>query len=505
MNVVISGGGPNGLTLACELALAGQRPVVLERLPEPSVEPKANGLVGEVVRLVDHRGLYEALAGRPGPPQPNNGYFPYAGMYLNLGLLDRSPLHVLPAPQRKIVSILTERALALGVEIRHGHELVDLSQDDDGVTVQVDGPDGRYSLCAEYLVGADGARSAVRKLCGIDFPGVTYDRTTLRMAHAIVPADWIDPTTQGLKIPGHGIALPFIGIRTEQGNFSYAPLPDHPPTVATTEWDQPESGEPLTMDEMRASVRRVLGVDVPLGEPAGDGPHLLNRLAKGNTRIAERFRDGRVFLLGDAAHIYSAGGGGLNLGMQDAANLGWKLAAAIEGTAPDGLLDTYDRERRIAAERLVVYASATAAMVAPGSDVTALRTLFGEMLGDAPAVRRVAELLAGSDIRYDMGIADAHPLVGRFAPSMDLVTPDGPVRLAELARTARPLLLDFAGTLGRFQGPVDVITAEPVAGLPAAVLIRPDNYVAWASDEPDAEGLAAALDRWFGAVAVNQL
>ena len=504
MNVIISGGGPNGLMLACELALAGERPIVLEALAEPSTEPKANGLVGEVVRLVDHRGLYEALAGRPGPPQPNSGVFPYAAMYLNLGLLDQSPLHTLPAPQQKIVRVLGERAAELGVEIRRGHELVGLSQDSSSVTVQVDGPDGRYELRAAYLVGADGARSAVRKLSGIDFPGVTYDRRTLRMAHAVVPADWMDPTTKGLRIPGHGTAFPFLGIRTEQGGFTYAPLPDHPPTIATVEWDQPATDEPMTMDELRASARRVLGVDVPLAEPTGDGPHLMNRLTKGNTRIAAKFRDRRVFLLGDAAHIYSQGGGGLNLGMQDAANLGWKLAADINGVAPAGLLDTYEAERRLAAERMVVYASATTALLAPGSDVTALRTLFGELLGDASTVQRVADLLAGSDIRYDMGVADPNPLVGRFAPPLDLVTPDGPFRLAELARSGRPLVLDFTGTLARFQGPVDVVTAEPIDGVPAAMLIRPDNYVAWTGDSPDAEGLAAALERWFtGAMAIQ--
>lgn len=504
MNVIISGAGPNGLMLACELALAGVRPVVLEALAEPSVEPKANGLVGEVVRLVDHRGLFEELAGAPGPPKANSGFFPYAGMYLNLGVLDESPLYVLPAPQQKIVRVLAERARQLGVEIRYGHELVGLEQDASEVTVEVNGPDGRYELQGAYLIGADGARSAVRKLSGIDFGGVTYDRRTLRMAHATVPADWVDPTTRGLKVPGYGLALPFLGLRTEQGGFSYAPLPDHPPTIATVEWDQPPTDEPMSMDELRASVRRVLGVEVPLGEPEGDGPHLMNRLTKGHNRVAERFRDGRVFLLGDAAHILAYGGGGLNLGMQDAANLGWKLAAEINGTAPAGLLDTYDTERRIAAERMHIYGQATNALVAPGGDVTALRVLFGEMLGDPAAVRRIAELLAGSDVRYDMGVADAHPLVGRFAPPMDLVTPDGPSRLAGLARSGRPLLLDFTGSLGRFQGVVDVIAAEPIEGIPAAVLIRPDNYVAWASESPDTEGLSDALDRWFG-VAVNHV
>jgi hypothetical protein len=338
----------------------------------------------------------------------------------------------------------------------------------------------------------------VRKLSGIDFVGVTYDRRTLRMAHAVVPADWIDPATQGLRIPGHGVAFPFVGIRTEQGSFSYAPLPDHPPTIATTEWDEPPSDEPLTMDEMRASVRRVLGVEVPLDEPTGDGPHLMTKLSKGNTRIAAKFRDRRVFLLGDAAHIFAHGGAGLNLGMQDAANLGWKLAAEINGDAPAGLLDTYEVERRAAAERVVLYAGATNALLSPGSDVTALRTVFGELFEDTATVRRFAEQIAGSDVRYDMGVDQPHPLVGKFVPSLELVTPDGSFRLAELSRSARPLLLDFTGGLSRFQGAVDVVTAEPIEAVPEAVLVRPDGYVAWASS---ADGIEAALERWFGLAA----
>ncbi|WP_328406953.1 FAD-dependent monooxygenase [Nocardia sp. NBC_00403] len=511
-DVVIAGGGPNGLMLACELSLAGIRPIVLERLPEPSDVPKANGLLGQVVRLVDHRGLYERLSGNPAPPQPNSAYFMFAAMGLNLSLLDDSPVYGLTAPQSHIVQVLYERALELGVEIRRGHEVVGLAQDNDAVTVDVTGPDGTYQMRAQYLVGADGAHSVTRKLSGIGFPGVSYDRRTDRTAHATVPGEWVDPITGALDIPGYGAVLPFLPHRLEHGGFSYAPLPGHPPLVSTIEWDQPEPREPMSLDELATSVRRVLGADLPLGLPPGDGPHVLRRVTGGNTRLAEHFRDHRVFLVGDAAHVYTAGGGpGLNLGLQDAVNLGWKLAAAVLGTAPLGLLDTYETERRQAARRMVMYAQAQAALLAPGSDVTALREVFAELLDDRDTVQRLADLTAGTDIRYDMGEPYPHPLVGRFAPDLRLDGPTGTVRLAELTRNARPLLLDLTGNASAAKAlpgshdKVDIVTTGPhtPASPATALLLRPDCYVAWASSSPqldaaELDALHAATQLWFG-------
>ncbi|WP_218004545.1 FAD-dependent monooxygenase [Microtetraspora niveoalba] len=520
VDVVIAGAGPNGLMLACELSLAGVRPLVLERLPAPTEENRANGLVGQVVRMLDRRGLHRRLSGSPEPPRPGPS-FVFGALPLDLSVLEDNPLYGLPVPQRRIEQVLEERAVELGVEIRRGHGLTGLTQDAGAVTAEVAGPDGPYRLRARYLVGADGGHSLTRKLLGVGFPGVTKDDTVSRNAQAAVPASMIDPVTGGLNVPGHGHVPPFIHHRTEHGLFVYAPFPSRAPLVGTTEWvrtgdglpsaDEPATpDEPMTLDELRRSIHRVLGADLPIAPPDGPGPHMLRRLAGGNSRLADRFRAGRVLLLGDAAHVHSAmGGPGLNLGLQDAVNLGWKLAAEVRGWAPPGLLDTYESERRPVAERVVMQTQAQSALVAPGAEVTALRRLFTELLGDPRNVQRIADLMAGADIRYDPGPGDAHPLTGRWAPDLDLDTGDGRVRLADLTANARPLLLDLtagaslAAELSGRRDRVDALAARCAASPVTALLLRPDCYVAWASDAPEPgpgerAALRAALDRWFG-------
>jgi hypothetical protein len=238
----------------------------------------------------------------------------------------------------------------------------------------------------------------------------------------------------------------------------------------------------MSLDELRASINRVLGVDVPFDPPTGDGPHLLSRRSHSNTRIASRYRDRRVFLVGDSAHIYASGGSSLNVGMQDAINLAWKLGVVLRGGAPDDLLDTYEIERRPVAQRMVTHGEATIALLAPGKDVTGLREVFTELLGKRDVVQLLADWAAGSDIRYDMGISDPHPLVGTLAPDV---------------MTVRPLLIDPTGTL---TAPDTVDTVRTPGA--TAMLVRPDGYVAWASDSPtpDAADLAAAIRKWFGAV-----
>jgi 2-polyprenyl-6-methoxyphenol hydroxylase-like FAD-dependent oxidoreductase len=492
-DVVIAGAGPNGLMLACELALAGVEATVLERRTGPAEEQRANGMVGQVIRLLDRRGLYTRLTGDADPPRPAPGFL-FAAFPLPFGKLPDSPVYLLMVPQRRIEEMLAERAAELGVAIRSGHELTGFTQKDDSVLVDAEGPAGRYQIEARYLVGADGGRSLTRKLAGIEFPGVTTDRSVSRTADVSIPDSLEDPASGGLRIPGYGVLPPFQHHRTERGLVVYAPFPDGRTSLTVATTDRPETGEPFTLDELRSVLAHVLGAEIPFGPPTGDGPHMLRRLAGGNTRIAARYRAGRVLLIGDAAHVHSAiGGPGLNLGLQDTVNLGWKLAATVRGWAPAGLLDTYETERRPAAERVTMQTQAQSALIGPGPEITALRTLFGELLQQPSVLQHIGDLIAGSDIRYAMGDEPASPLVGRFAPELGPVT-----------RSGRPLLVDNTGHLAGVAQPwrerVDVVRA-PVTGA-TALLVRPDCQVAWASDsaEPDVESLRAALERWFGPI-----
>ncbi|MCC9307171.1 FAD-dependent monooxygenase [Kitasatospora sp. RB6PN24] len=504
IDVAIAGGGPNGLMLACELALAGVRPVVLEQLTEPSHEPKANGLVGQVVRLLDQRGLHQRITGHTDPPAPRPGYM-FGAFPLDLTGLDPNPLHVLPVRQRDLESLLAERARELGVEVRRGHRLDSLAPDADGVDLQLAGPDGPYRLRARYLVGCDGGHSTVRKLAGIAFPGVTGPEVVHRAAHVTLPDGWVDERTGELDVPGHGRIRPFGYHRTERGVFVFAAVVPGKPLVAVLEWEAaPKAAEPpLTFEELSEAANRVLGARLPLTAPTGPGPHLLRRHRGANTRLAERYRSGRVLLAGDAAHVHSAvGGPGLNLGLQDVANLGWKLAAEVHGWAPPGLLDSYQSERRPVGERVFMHSQAQLALMAPGPTVTALRTLFGELLADPANTRRIAELLAGSDLRYPVGCS--HPWAGRFVPELTGLRVAG-LRVAELLHGAQPLLLDLSAD-GRFaplahgwRDRVAVQRTDCPGESTAALLIRPDGYLAWAADHDGApQELHEALTRWFG-------
>jgi len=493
-DVVISGAGPNGLMLACELALAGVRPLVLEQRTRPSEEQRANGMVGQVVILLDRRGLYERISENGARPQPAPAFM-FAAFPLPLHELPHNPVYGVLVPQRRIEAMLAERAEELGVEIRGGHTLTGLAQTGDLVVIDVNGPEGPYRVEARYLVGADGGHSVTRKLAGIDFPGVTRDDTVSRSAHVTVPPEMIDAASGGLRAPGYGVIPPFLHHRTERGLVAYAPFPDGRTLISVSTAARPEPAEPLTIEEVREALAYVLGVDVPLGPPAGPGPHMLRRLSGGSTRLADRYRQGRVLLVGDAAHVHSAiGGPGLNLGLQDAANLGWKLAATVRGWAPDGLLDTYESERRPAGERVTMHTQAQSVLIGPGPAVTALRTLFGELLQEPAVLQRIADLIAGADVRYDAG----PPPVGRFAPDLGPAT-----------RSGRPLLVDNTGTLEPVVAPwrdrVDLISV-PLPGS-TAMLVRPDCYVAWASESaaPDPESLRHVLGRWFGAELARHL
>ncbi|MFE3192419.1 FAD-dependent monooxygenase [Nocardia sp. NPDC059240] len=506
-DIVIAGAGPNGLLLACELALAGLRPIVLDLLPAPSLEPKANGLAGQVARVLDMRGLYESFSGNTGAPVPVPRYI-FGGMPLDLTAVQPNPVHLVLKPQPEMVEILTKRAIDLGVDLRWGHGLTEIEPTADGVTVAVSGPDGVYRLTTRFLVGADGGKSLVRKRTGIEFPGVTSDGHVARTGHVTVPGEL--RTGDGrIEIPGVGT----FGLghhRLERGIFVYAELQADRPLVGTVEFEggeQYSDETPMTLQELQDSVERVLGTTLPLTPPTWPGPHNLRRTIGQNTRVAEHYRSGNIFLLGDAAHVHSAmGGPGLNLGLQDTVNLGWKLAAELRGWAPEGLLDTYESERHPVAERVMMYTLSQAALVSPDPEITALRTLFGELMHLPAVTSHIANLLAGSDIRYNVG--DNHPLSGHFFPDSEVETESGPTRIAELLHPARPLLLtfdaaaDLATIAADWTDRVTVTRATSPQPPAAALLIRPDGYIAWATDDftpSDHTPLRAALHRWFGA------
>lgn len=514
-DVVIAGGGPNGLMLAAELALAGLRPLVLERLTEPSAEPKANGLVGQVVRLMDMRGLYGRIGrdaatvatapyappGTTSPvPRPLPGY-QFGGLPLNLGF-DGNPLYALLVPQPELVRQLDRHARQLGAEIRWGQEVVDFAQHPDGVEVTVAGPDGIYQLRSPFLVAADGGRSGVRKLLGVDFPGFTSDSVT-RAGHIQV-SDELRNSTGGLDIPGFG-SLRFGHNRLDRGIVAFAMLEPGRPLLSVTEYTggRDDSADPMTFAELSAAAHRVLGVELPMRPPTGPGPHALRRIAGQNTRLVENYRVDNVLLLGDAAHVHSGmGGPGLNLGLQDAVNLGWKLAAVVKGSAPEGLLDTYQSERHPVGERVMMQSLAQTALAHPGPEVSALRDLFTELLEFPPVTAHIAHLMAGSDVRYETGCD--HPMAGRLAPDLTLTTAAGTRRLADLLHPAHPICVEFSGgtvlsaVADGWSDRVDTVTAGCPETTATALLIRPDGYVAWASDTGRADGLTDALTRWFG-------
>jgi len=544
-DIVIVGGGPTGLMLACELRLCGADPVVLERLPEISEVPKGNGLVGQIVPMLDYRGLLERFRAEAtfAGPVPR---FSFGPLELDFSRLGSSPLHILAIPQRRLEQLLGERLGELGGTVQRGHEMVALSQDDDAVTLVVRGPGGDYRLRARYLVGCDGAHSQVRKQAGIAFPGVTSAEIS-RIGRVHLPTAKIARGRREVKVPGIG-RLKLVGqVRTATGVYSLAPLAaldKNAPAgvyIVFTGEDDPSAdlSVPMTLDEFRASARRVLGGDLPMTDP-----RLLTRLA-GNSRLADRYRAGRILLAGDAAHIFGAGGS-LNAGLLDAVNLGWKLAAQVQGRVPDGLLDSYHAERHVAGQRAILQTRAQKALSAIGKDgagqdgtakasgegAEAVRELFGdvlerpdplrhagELLRQPDLLRQIGELIEGSDVRYPMPAGSGrsqqphppHPLLGRLVPDLRLRTGDTGrtgTRVAELMRAARGVLLDLtpdsavAAAAPDWAPLVSVITARSLAqpAPAAALLIRPDGYVAWAagSGAPDpAAGLNEALRTWF--------
>ncbi len=485
-DVVIVGAGPVGLTLAVELRLHGVRALVLERLAEPTGLSKALGLIGRSVDTLDRRGLLGRFQARGAVASPSLLHF--SMIPLDAAKVDGLGLRGVFIQQAVTEEILTGIAVERGVPILRGHEVVALDQEDEGVSLHVSGPDGDRRLRAGYVVGCDGGSSVVRKQAGIGFPGIP-PTFLLRLGDVTLADGLTPPDIPGLRVP----LIPLGG--------------DYYRVVVTEPYpDGLDRDAPMPLDELRASIRRVNGADVPVS-----GARWLSRFTD-SSRLADSYRAGRVLLAGDAAHIHlPAGGPGLNTGLLDAFNLGWKLAAQVQGWASPQLLDTYSAERRAEGERVLLHTRAQGALLGFASNerVTALREVLRQLLQFSEPVRHLVSLMYALDTRYDTGCP--HPLAGRWRP--DLALTAGAERAAELGRG---ILVDLTGDglIDRLgpgwpeHGWKDRVDYATAAGPPrltdgapvAALLVRPDGYVAWAAgpDDLDADGLRHALSTWFG-------
>jgi 2-polyprenyl-6-methoxyphenol hydroxylase-like FAD-dependent oxidoreductase len=391
LDVVIVGAGPTGLLLAGDLAAADVRAVVLDRNTEPVQIPKGNGVVGRAAVELRRRKLLRGTGLRVvRPPR-----FPVGPITLELGLL-RGPLHVLPVPQHRLECLLAERAVRLGAAVLRGHEVTGFEQDDNDVTVQAVTDGSRVELRGRHLVGCDGARSFVRKHLGIGFPGVTSANIS-RLARVTIPADAVARVGDRIELRGIGQLVPFQPNRTEHGSITIAPAnaldrsaPDDLYIVSTHEpRGDSEPTDELADHELRASLRRVLGTDLPYTNAYAA------RSVVANSRHVERYREGRAFLAGDAAHIFSTGGSAINAGLLDAVALGKTLAAVLHGAAPQTFLDDYQSQRHPATQRTLALTRLQVALEAGDETGEALRTVLGELVQNRATTRRIATLIEG--------------------------------------------------------------------------------------------------------------
>jgi 2-polyprenyl-6-methoxyphenol hydroxylase-like FAD-dependent oxidoreductase len=474
--VVIAGGGPTGLMLAAELALAGVDVVVVERRAGQEVDgSRAGGLHARTLEVLDQRGVAARFlaAGTVVPA------LAFAGTSLPIGDLESRHPYVLALWQSAFEPILAGWVAELGVSVRHGCEVVGLAQDDAGVDVALS--DGR-SLRTAYLVGCDGGRSLVRKTAGIDFVGSDATRSWL-----IAEVETAEEPAFGLR-QGGGIG------RAADGRLV---------RLALAEQHVDHAREPTLQDVSEALVA-VDGTDYGLRRAGW-----ISRFTD-MTRQAVAYRRGRVLVAGDAAHVHPPQGGqGLNTGVQDAVNLGWKLAQVLDGTSPASLLDTYHAERHPVAARVLHNTMAQVALQTGDDRHAALRDVVTDLLGMDEPRRRIAGMLSALDVHYDLG--EGHPLLGRRLPDLDLHTAAGPLRTFSLLHDARPVLLNLGAAGGldvaSWSGRVRLVEAGcsgewrlPVLGAitaPDAVLVRPDGHVAWVGTGTSL-GLADALTTWFG-------
>ncbi len=492
-DVAIVGGGPVGMLLASELRLADVATVVIERLSEPSPHSKAFGLHARSMESLDRRGLAERF--RDGARTWNNGHFAGLDVWVDFSVLDSNHAYALLSEQTRTEALLEEHARESGAAIRRGCEARSLTQTADGVELEVAGPDGTRDLRVRYVVGCDGGASFTRKAAGIPFPG-SGGQVTARLGDVVL-ADR-ENAPMGME-------------RTERGLLFCVPLDERYHRVATFDFaSEKRADEELSFDELRASMREIWGSDL-----GARSPRWLSWFTD-SARQAERYREGRVLLAGDAAHThFPVGGQGLNLGLQDAFNLGWKLAGAVHGWAPDDLLDSYDAERQPPARRVLANTRAQIALMNPDPYVTDLRQLFETLMGAEQVNKILAETLSGVNVRYDLA-GTPHRLLGQFAPELSLRVDDAKTSLSQHTRHGGAVLLDLSGrpeldeTAKRWAEKVAWpgrvtrcrATCEDEEGL-AGVLVRPDGYVAWAVDEDVSpadlrESLSDALATWLG-------
>lgn len=478
--VVIAGGGPTGLMLAGELALAGIDVAIVERRPDQQlIGLRAGGLHARTIEILDQRGIADRFLSL-------GQSFPTVGFHMiRLDISDFPSRHnyLLALRQNHIERILADWIDELEVPIYRGRDVTDFAQDDGGVDVSLS---GAQWLRALYLVGCDGGRSTIRKAAGIEFPG--WDPTISWM---IAEVEMSREPPLGFRSDACGIHA--IGKIEEGGRLG----------VVLTERQLTIGGEP-TLQDLREALVAVYGTDYGVHSPTW-----ISRFTD-MTRQAAAYRDRRVLLAGDAAHIHPPmGGQGLNIGVQDAVNLGWKLAQVVKRTSPEGLLDSYHAERHPIAARVLRNAKAQVALRRMDASTKALNGIFTELLGMDEPRKRIAAEMSGLGIHYDLGAG--HPLLGRRMPDLDLATASGPVRVFSLLHDARPVLLNLAEPRGLDIAPwadrvrwieagYDGTWELPVLGTvaaPAAVLIRPDGYVAWVGVGTQ-QGLAEALTTWFG-------
>ena len=489
--VVIVGGGPAGMMLAAELALANVDVAVLERRPDHVlVGSRAGGFHSRTIEVLDQRGVADRFLAEGQVAQVAR----FATTVLDMSDFPTRHPYSLGIWQNQIERIMAAWIAELPVRIYYGCEVTGFAQDSTGVDVERS--DGQ-SLRAQYLVGCDGGRSVIRKAAGIEFPG--WDPTTSSL---IAEVEMAAEPELGIRRDDKGIhGLGRLEYEVRDGEVVY--MDGGPVRVMVTEQQLGPSSEP-TLRDLSEALITVYGTDFGIHNPTW-----ISRFTD-MTRQAAAYRAGRVLLVGDSAHVhYPAGGQGLSLGVQDAVNLGWKLAQVVNGTSPESLLDTYQDERHPVAARALQHTMAQGALQRQDERIKALVDVVSELASMDEPRKRLAGIISGLDIHYDLG--EGHPLLGRRMPDLDLVTADGPLRAFELLHDARPVLLNL-GEPGGFDitpwaDRVQLLDASykgewelPVLGAvaaPTAVLIRPDGYVAWVGDRTQL-GLPEALTTWFG-------